>query len=82
MELEQFVELCESVGMRDLATVTADIDMGTDDGHVHGPNVRRVRGERVRSKVGAGEKEDAAKRRAGLAAWRETLALSAMQTTG
>ena len=32
MELEQFLELCESVGMRNLATVTADIDVGNDDG--------------------------------------------------
>ncbi len=32
VELEEFVALCESVGVRDLATVTADIDLGNDDG--------------------------------------------------
>jgi site-specific DNA recombinase len=31
-ELEDFVALCESVGVRDVATVTADIDLGNDDG--------------------------------------------------
>ena len=31
-ELESFVELCEQVGVRDVATVTADIDLGNDDG--------------------------------------------------
>ncbi|BDB43621.1 hypothetical protein IWGMT90018_40670 [Mycobacterium kiyosense] len=28
----RFVTLCESVGVRDVATVTADIDLGNDDG--------------------------------------------------
>lgn len=32
VELEEFVALCESVGVRDVATVTADIDLGNDDG--------------------------------------------------
>jgi DNA invertase Pin-like site-specific DNA recombinase len=32
VELEDFVTLCESVGVRDVATVTADIDLGNDDG--------------------------------------------------
>ena len=32
VELEEFVTLCESVGVRDVATVTADIDLGNDDG--------------------------------------------------
>ena len=32
VELEAFVELCERVGVRDVATVTADIDLGNDDG--------------------------------------------------
>jgi site-specific DNA recombinase len=32
VELEEFVGLCESVGVRDVATVTADIDLGNDDG--------------------------------------------------
>ncbi len=32
VELEEFVALCESVGVRDMATVTADIDLGNDDG--------------------------------------------------
>ncbi|AMU64654.1 integrase/recombinase [Mycobacteroides abscessus 5S-0422] len=32
VELEDFVILCESVGVRDVATVTADIDLGNDDG--------------------------------------------------
>jgi site-specific DNA recombinase len=31
-ELESFVELCEAVGVRDVATVAADIDLGNDDG--------------------------------------------------
>ncbi|MBS4103002.1 recombinase family protein [Tsukamurella paurometabola] len=31
-ELEAFVEVCESAGVRDVATVTADIDLGNDDG--------------------------------------------------
>ncbi|MEC4613173.1 recombinase family protein [Tsukamurella tyrosinosolvens] len=31
-ELEAFVDLCESTGVRDVATVTADIDLGNDDG--------------------------------------------------
>ena len=30
--LEEFVALCERVGVRDVATVTADIDLGNDDG--------------------------------------------------
>ncbi|KAA0015737.1 recombinase family protein [Antrihabitans cavernicola] len=32
IELEDFVTLCEKVGVRDVATVTADIDLGNDDG--------------------------------------------------
>ena len=32
VELEEFVALCERVGVRDVATVTADIDLGNDDG--------------------------------------------------
>jgi len=32
VELEEFVALCESVGVREVATVTADIDLGNDDG--------------------------------------------------
>jgi DNA invertase Pin-like site-specific DNA recombinase len=32
VELEEFVTLCESAGVRDVATVTADIDLGNDDG--------------------------------------------------
>ncbi|MBS4729881.1 recombinase family protein [Mycobacterium sp. SM1] len=32
VELEEFVTLCESVEVRDVATVTADIDLGNDDG--------------------------------------------------
>ena len=32
VELEEFVELCEKAGVRDVATVTADIDLGNDDG--------------------------------------------------
>jgi DNA invertase Pin-like site-specific DNA recombinase len=32
VELEDFVALCESVGVQDVATVTADIDLGNDDG--------------------------------------------------
>ncbi|ASQ84644.1 serine recombinase [Mycobacterium intracellulare subsp. chimaera] len=32
VELEEFVALCETVGVRDVATVTADIDLGNDDG--------------------------------------------------
>ncbi|SDS45880.1 recombinase family protein [Microterricola viridarii] len=32
VELEQFAEICERAGVRQLATVTADVDLGTDDG--------------------------------------------------
>jgi site-specific DNA recombinase len=32
VELEDFVTLCERVGVRNVATVTADIDLGNDDG--------------------------------------------------
>lgn len=32
VELEDFVALCEAVGVQDVATVTADIDLGNDDG--------------------------------------------------
>ena len=32
VELEDFVALCERAGVRDVATVTADIDLGNDDG--------------------------------------------------
>ncbi|WP_264916271.1 recombinase family protein [Mycobacterium kiyosense] len=32
VELEEFVAFCELVGVRDVATVTADIDLGNDDG--------------------------------------------------
>ncbi len=31
VELEEFVDLCEEAGVRDVATVTADIDLGNDD---------------------------------------------------
>jgi site-specific DNA recombinase len=31
-ELEEFVALCERVGLSQVATVTADIDLGDDDG--------------------------------------------------
>lgn len=31
-QLEEFVEVCAAAGVRDLATVTADIDLGNDDG--------------------------------------------------
>src|ERR1700712_1207215 len=31
-ELEDFVTLCESAGVTNVATVTADIDLGNDDG--------------------------------------------------
>jgi len=32
VELEEFVALCERVGVSQVATVTADIDLGNDDG--------------------------------------------------
>lgn len=32
IQLEQFAALCERVGVRQVATVTADVDLGTDDG--------------------------------------------------
>ncbi|MFW0789936.1 recombinase family protein [Gordonia sp. CPCC 205333] len=32
VELEEFVTLCEAAGVREVATVTADIDLGNDDG--------------------------------------------------
>ncbi|MEV6340271.1 recombinase family protein [Nocardia vinacea] len=31
-ELEDFISLCDQVGMHEVATVTADIDLGNDDG--------------------------------------------------
>jgi site-specific DNA recombinase len=31
-ELEEFVEICTAAGVRELATVTPDIDLGNDDG--------------------------------------------------
>ncbi|MCU1677354.1 MAG: integrase/recombinase [Frankiales bacterium] len=31
-ELEEFVDVCAAAGVRELATVTADIDLGNDDG--------------------------------------------------
>lgn len=31
-ELEEFVSLCEAAGVNQVATVTADIDLGNDDG--------------------------------------------------
>ena len=32
IELEEFVRVCEAAGVRDLASVTADLDLGNDDG--------------------------------------------------
>jgi DNA invertase Pin-like site-specific DNA recombinase len=32
VELEEFIAVCEQASVRDVATVTADIDLGTDDG--------------------------------------------------
>jgi len=32
IELEQFAQVCEAAGVRQVATVTADVDLGTDDG--------------------------------------------------
>ena len=32
IELEEFAEVCHGAGVRELATVTADIDLGNDDG--------------------------------------------------
>lgn len=32
IELEHFVQFCEDAGVRQLATVTADVDLGNDDG--------------------------------------------------
>lgn len=32
MQLEEFTALCERAGVRQVATVTADIDLGNDDG--------------------------------------------------
>lgn len=34
-ELEEFFEICDAAGLRDMATVTGDIDLGTDDGRFH-----------------------------------------------
>lgn len=34
-ELEEFFEICDAAGMREMATVTGDIDLGTDDGRFH-----------------------------------------------
>ncbi|WP_338072929.1 recombinase family protein [Aeromicrobium phoceense] len=32
MELEQFIAVCECAGVRDVITVTADVDMGNGEG--------------------------------------------------
>ena len=32
IELEEFAAICAQAGVREVATVSADIDMGTDDG--------------------------------------------------
>jgi DNA invertase Pin-like site-specific DNA recombinase len=34
-ELEEFFEICDAAGVREMATVTGDIDLGTDDGRFH-----------------------------------------------
>jgi hypothetical protein len=34
-ELEEFFETCDGAGVRDMASVTGDIDLGTDDGRFH-----------------------------------------------
>ena len=34
-ELEDFIDLCQRSGIRDLACVTGEIDLGTYDGHFH-----------------------------------------------
>jgi DNA invertase Pin-like site-specific DNA recombinase len=34
-ELEDFLDLCDRTGVRDLACVTGEIDLGTDDGRFH-----------------------------------------------
>jgi site-specific DNA recombinase len=34
-ELEEFFEICDAAGVRDMATVTGDVDLGNDDGRFH-----------------------------------------------
>lgn len=34
-ELEEFFEVCDASGLRDMATVTGDVDLGNDDGRFH-----------------------------------------------
>jgi len=34
-ELEEFFEICDAAAVREMATVTGDIDLGTDDGRFH-----------------------------------------------
>ncbi len=34
-ELEEFFETCDAARVRDMATVTGDVDLGTDDGRFH-----------------------------------------------
>lgn len=68
VELEEFVTLCESVGVRDVATVTADIDLGNDDGLFMARIFRGVRRQGVGSQVGACPAEDVAERPSGVAA--------------
>ncbi len=34
-ELEEFFEVCDSGGLRHMASVTGDVDLGTDDGRFH-----------------------------------------------
>lgn len=34
-ELEEFFDICDAAGVREMATVTGDVDLGTDDGRFH-----------------------------------------------
>ena len=49
IELEEFVALCERAGVTNLATVTADFDLGNDDGLFMARMFAAVRGQGVRA---------------------------------
>ncbi len=66
VELEEFVALCERVAVSQVATVTADIDLGNDDGLF----MARIFAAFAAKESGrAGAAQAAAERRTGVAAW-------------
>jgi DNA invertase Pin-like site-specific DNA recombinase len=68
VELEEFVALCERVGVSQVATVTADIDLGNDDGLFMARIFAAFAAKESRAQVGTDTAQNVAKRRAGVAA--------------